>query len=349
MTSLKATREIQYSISQPIRVLYEAYKQSTYQYVQLCLSLHSNLLCLHDLGLGAVENFPFKDWLMDPFDAFMPNELEWLRDSTHVNSLSIPIEPAARFLLSCSQKDMDDVDFNSDNPFNLIDIQEVICREQCCIIFGKPGIGKTTLARWITLMSAQAFIGVLKEESSIEINTVRLPILVHLGQITQILQLHSDWTLLDCLCCLAQFEKEIVINDVDQQAFVRDYICQQHAMIILDGLDEIINTHEEYRIIKLIHQFILAYVPNSYTALHQATTEVSSDDDKSRRVSGNQLIITSCWYGCFSKYLAEIPCYTLKPLSFGEATSFIDRWFRRIARQLPKSSNNSSLTARRNN
>lgn len=332
MTSLKAPREIQHSFSQPIKVLYETYRQSTDQYLQLCLSVHSNLLCLYDLGVGAVENFPFKDWLLNPFDAFTPNELEWLRDLANVNSLSIPIEPAVRFLLPFSQKDMDDVVFNSDNSSNLIGIQEVICREQCCFIFGKPGTGKTVLARWITFMNAQAFIGVLKNGSSTEANAVRLPILVHLIQIAQILQLHSDWTLLDCLCCLVQFGKEITISDVDQKAFVRDYICQQHAIIILDGLDEIIDMNEQHQIIKLIYQFILTYIPNG--------------NNKSSRVNGNQLFITSCWYvGCTNNRLAEIPCYILKTLSFDDATSFIDRWFRQIAKQLPEPSINSSLTA----
>jgi len=242
---------------------------------------------------------------------------------------------------------MDEVDLDSDKSSKLVlmDIQEVIRYERCCVIFGKPGIGKTTLARWIILENTRTFSRMSNEDSSIEINEVRLPIFVRLDEIAQILELHPNWTLLDCLCHLTWFEKGIIINGEDQKNFARDYICQQHSMIILDGLDEIIDTSSQNRIIDLIYQFIQTYVLNTHTTFYQTATNISSNDNKLSKVSGNQLIITSRWFANVkNSQIEKIPCYSLRSLSFDDATRFIERWFQEIAIQLPTQSNMISLT-----
>jgi hypothetical protein len=343
----EATREIQSSCFQPIICLYEKYRQKTDEYIQSCISRHSHVSCLHDLGVDINQSANYKCLLTDPFLVFTEKELEWLRLPTNVDSFSIPLEPATYFLMRISQQEMADIDLESDksSKLNLTNIQNVIGYEHCCVIFGTPGAGKTTLARWITLMTARAFSQILNENLSSEINEVRLPILVHLSEVVQILELHSNWTLLDCLGHLIWYENGITNNFTDQKTFTHDYICQQHSIIILDGLDEIIDISARNRIIELIYEFIQAYVLNNDTAFYQTMTEVSSNDDKLGKVSGNQLIILSRWFAGFKDTLiGKIPCYTFTPLSFDNATQFIHRWFREIAIKLSLQNSISSLT-----
>lgn len=119
-------------------------------------------------------------------------------------------------------EEMEDI-FNKDkNSFGVIQKTEdgikVANREQRLIILGKPGAGKTTFLKWLTLGAIDG-----------RFDTPRIPIFISL----------KDWS--DSKKSLNQFilEEFSVCGFEDSKIFVDQLLSTGNALLLLDGFDEV--------------------------------------------------------------------------------------------------------------
>lgn len=239
-----------------------------------------------------------------------------------------PLLPASKFNL-----DLDSSSSSSlDQSVITRDIFDIIDKYRWIVILGDPGSAKTTLARWLTLLCAKKFI-----ENKINNNnhnlSARLPVLVRVGEIASALDRDASLSLFDCLCEPKWFGTSLVQID-HEESFIREYIKHGHALIILDGLDEIPNFRQRQHIVRLIEEFLQEWTICPVTFIAPFDKSVSSDMVKPLSCStmGNQVIITSRIVGYYMCPIASsrIQHFILAPLTLPVIHSFIDHWFKSI-------------------
>lgn len=201
------------------------------------------------------------------------------------------------------------------------EISSILDQNRWIVILGDPGSGKTTLARWLILHCAKTFI---HNQSG------RLPILARVGEFASALDHDPNLSLMDYLCQPTWFGRSLIQNPNDQQ-FIREFIKHGHALIILDGLDEIPNFRQRQHIVRLIEQFLEEWTVCPVTFISPLDKLVLNDTTSSMLCStvGNQVIITSRIVGYYICPITSghIRHYNISPLTLSTTNSFIDYWF----------------------
>jgi HEAT repeat protein/GTPase SAR1 family protein len=161
------------------------------------------------------------------------------------------------------------------------------------VLLGAPGSGKTTLLSFFAVMLAQNYPEKLGWDSGIDC----LPILINIRDFARL----SDINLLDYARQFA--EKNMSVKRLPE-GFFEYWLADGRAMILLDGLDEVVEESKRYAVVQQIESFLGQY--------HQ-----------------NLAIITSRPAGYKRDFFntSEFEHYQLQLFDNAKVDEFINRWY----------------------
>ncbi|UJR19345.1 hypothetical protein I4U23_022474 [Adineta vaga] len=225
-------------------------------------------------------------------------------------------------------------------------IKDVLDNERWIVILCDPGNGKTTLLRSIMRIYIDALYH-KNEKASLGERThaiFRIPLLIQICEFASWLKYNSTKKLIDYIGENTQFSKKFRRNHGEN--VFKELIEHGHALILLDGLDKIVEVKGREKIVELIREFIYEYVkdPNFISAFdeklfdffeprfHVYETQPPSKD------GGNQIIITSRIIGYDLNSLTGtfIKHYLLSPMSQDEAGKFAENWMSEVEQVVHK-------------
>jgi len=234
-----------------------------------------------------------------------------------------------------------------------LDLGELIGRERWTVLLGDPGAGKTTLIRWLALRFAQAMLNDatqvtapadqvradLKDDEDDEATPVmlgppRLPVPVRLADYADARWSEGRDTGLSLFDYLGDHRWQGRLLHPDPavgRAIVQDAIRNGRALILLDGLDEIAESHRRREVVDAIVDFVRTWVraPDSNLCAadphYRAGLEPFQEQPQQR--GGNQVLITSRPIGYYLAPLpATLPHYTVEEMSEPAIARFCRAW-----------------------
>ncbi|UJR11874.1 hypothetical protein I4U23_016053 [Adineta vaga] len=206
------------------------------------------------------------------------------------------------------------------------------------VILGDPGSGKTSLLRWITWIYAQAAYS--RHEQLIFAkdchSLVRIPILIRLGEFAIWFEQNPQKTLIDYIGKHTWFS-QIYCHDNNEIVF-KELIDHGHALILIDGLDEVFEIRHKQMIVDVVQKFVDEHIvgsdflstsddfifKNLSKYCYQSLTETSSPS----KHNGNQVIVTSRYIGYHINPLNSvfIRHYLLSLIDHEESKMFVQQW-----------------------
>lgn len=131
-------------------------------------------------------------------------------------------------------------------------------------------------------------------------STVRIPIFIRIGEFASWLKENSSKKLIDYIGEHTWFANEYCPTNTSRDMF-KQLIDHGHALILLDGLDEIAEVKSREVIVDMVKDFIHTYVkdPNSISAFDDTLFDRISpvfhiaESQPPKKPGGNQIIITS--------------------------------------------------------
>ncbi|HEX3184592.1 MAG TPA: metallophosphoesterase [Pyrinomonadaceae bacterium] len=150
------------------------------------------------------------------------------------------------------------------------ELSTIVQRHRQVVILGDPGSGKTTLVRYLTLCLARAVRAEperlferqeLWEQKKVwslpDLGPVRLPILLRISHYAEARQKDPDLALVDYL---PRYFAGLSVPHADELGSVLQTLLDQgRCMVLLDGLDEIIDPSDRRNIAAAIGQFASVY------------------------------------------------------------------------------------------
>ena len=150
------------------------------------------------------------------------------------------------------------------------ELSNIVQRHRQVVILGEPGSGKTTLVRYLTLRFARAILAQserlfqpqdLWDEKKVwrlpDLGPVRLPILLRIANYAEARQRDPDLALVDYL---PRYFAGLSVPHVDELGPLLQRLLEAgRCMVLLDGLDEIIDPTDRHNIATAIGQFAGVY------------------------------------------------------------------------------------------
>jgi hypothetical protein len=213
-----------------------------------------------------------------------------------------------------------------------IDLIKSIRNNRWIVLLGSAGSGKTTFARWLTCQFAQTLF--IEEQNviihGINMGPVRIPILIRIGEFTQWLENHSTSNLLDYIGEQTWLGQEYVNGRFE---ILKDFVLNGHALIILDGLDEIATLELHNRVVGLVRDFMQSYCMSHefvtpFDDAFMANTELNSDFQREGLSGKNLLIVTSriVNYSTHPLNGELIIHYIIQPMNTEYLNNFVTNW-----------------------
>ncbi|MGH2510265.1 MAG: NACHT domain-containing protein, partial [Ktedonobacteraceae bacterium] len=143
---------------------------------------------------------------------------------------------------------------NKSEAREVLELAEVVRRYDCVVILGDPGSGKTTLLRYLALQHALALRDGRKEAAQ-DLGQARFPLLIRIAEYAENgiwkQQSLSDFfpTCYRTHDCPKRGLTDLLLRQLEQGA----------CLVLLDGLDEIVNADERSGVIRQIEDFVRRY------------------------------------------------------------------------------------------
>lgn len=149
------------------------------------------------------------------------------------------------------QRDQLLVRFKSSQVGEVLELSESVKRHDRLVILGDPGSGKTTLLRYLALKHAQA-LQEARTQVDNELGAVRFPILVRIADYAEygmvngkpLTQFLADY------CVMHECSKDGL------QDLLKGELAKGNCLVLLDGLDEIVNPDDRRKVVQQIEDFV---------------------------------------------------------------------------------------------
>jgi energy-coupling factor transporter ATP-binding protein EcfA2 len=190
------------------------------------------------------------------------------------------------------------LDSGEGRPGEVLELAQAVQRHERLVILGDPGCGKTTLLRYLALKHAQSL-----ESGRVEIEDLgraRFPILIRIADYAE----NGVWKKQSLSKFLAQYcaRRECPPEGLDD--LLRGELEQGHCLVLLDGLDEIVEADDRRGIVDQIEDFVRRYDHSS-----------------------NRFVVTSRVAGYRSAPLgAPFACYLAQEMDLEQIRRFLERW-----------------------
>nr|WP_281720750.1 TIR domain-containing protein [Nitrosomonas nitrosa] len=170
-------------------------------------------------------------------------------------------------------------------------LEDLFQRERVFVILGDPGSGKSVMCRWIAHKMARALLSDGERETWLECHG-RLPILVRVAKFAESLQKQDlpDGDELYAFIGQHHRDDEKYPRKEQLQPLFQSAVDQHEAVILLDGLDEIVDAELRGLVCDAIDRFITRYVfpEDSARPIQRAIRNAPPGE-----VGGNQVVVTS--------------------------------------------------------
>lgn len=187
----------------------------------------------------------------------------------------------------------------SDSPLLLPDL---LGKYNKFVILGDPGAGKTTHLRYLLLKFAQAILTASSQGA--DSSKLRLPLYLRLANFAENHRGQSLYDFLIQTACNDSFFAPALME------IVRERLAQGTCLVLLDGIDEVIELSKRAELAHQIDQLIRTY------------------EDR-----GNQFIITARLEGYhFTPISGEIPHFRIRDLNDHQMHCLLERWCQTVER-----------------
>jgi energy-coupling factor transporter ATP-binding protein EcfA2 len=207
-------------------------------------------------------------------------------------------------------------------PGEIVELAEAVKRHERLVILGDPGSGKSTLLRYLALIHAQALYAGRSEAGS-EPGTARFPILIRIADYAEHGMPHGK--------SLSQYLADYYEMHECPKLGLSDLLAKElidcKCLVLLDGLDEIVNADDRRKVVERIEDFIRFH------------------DNRP-----NRFVITSRIAGYRSAPLGDpFVQYTVQEMDDTQIHRFLERWCTAVeAAQTPELSQEArNVVARR--
>ncbi len=253
----------------------------------------------------------------------------------------------------------------TDRKVETLSLGECFCRYRWLVILGDPGSGKTTLSRWLVLNLArslanrQARVHVPAHQvnprasdgdTQVDLGPIRLPVLLRVSEFAQARQEQPDLLLADFLGHHTWLS-EVPTHGTDHarqgerldpdglNALIKEYLRQEQAIIILDGLDEITTGIRRDQVVRAVETFIRDWIrtPDGQNPFDDPNRpwRWTRGLQSPREAGGNQLIVTSRIAGYHDSPLSGyLTHFTIEPMPSVAIDRFCESWTAAVHRLL---------------
>jgi hypothetical protein len=229
------------------------------------------------------------------------------------------------------------VERNTGEKVRMLDLLEAFRTYDKLVILGDPGTGKTTVARWLVLIFAQAlsqggYIPELKvpldrftwdgrATGSGSFEHLRLPVLLRVSEYAERLREEPGLPLEDFLGAQGWLGEHPSLPAESLHLLMMDFINKGEALIILDGLDEIVDEREREEVKNRIMHFMQTILDRPPQFAHQ---------------SSNKFIVTSRIAGYHMNALLHEALYhvTIQPMPDEAIRHYVRTWVSATHRQI---------------
>ena len=253
----------------------------------------------------------------------------------------------------------------------LLNLGEAYFQESQLVVLGDPGSGKTTLTRWLSLVSAQTLLQEKRElvvplsqvdptvdnedkDQSISLGLTRLPIILRISEYAEERQRQAEAgqtppTLLEFLGRQTWLGHAPVWEDANPKGgnriepkvlnqLFRKALQSGEALVILDGLDEVPASTVRDEIVEEVDLFNEHWIRR-----RQSISQIRPFDNEvgvfittaTADIPGNRLLVTSRIAGYHAAPLrGNLAHVTVEPMSSNAVAQFIRNWMQAVHREL---------------
>lgn len=236
------------------------------------------------------------------------------------------------------------------SPEVKVDLAETFRRERILVVLGDPGCGKSTLGKWLAFMFARAFqagethvcvpLSQVKPDAVVEegkentsnLGPVRVPVYLRISE-------YADVMKLDPKCTLVKYIARLTLGDDGRLTYtdsrrpsklgdiLSNVVESGKMLLVLDGLDEIVQRNMRERVVKSVCEFIEEHV---------------DDPGMPALEGGNQIVITSRVVGYHAFPVQPKGKQSIAHVTVGKMTNvaidlFCSSWMSAVHPQLEKS------------